>query len=70
MLVLGLFGGTLVQANVRHCLRLFWGNLFEATSDPQFVIASARPGCVREIPSSAPRPIFISTRTKASWQKF
>lgn len=41
MLVLGILGGTVVQTNVRHCLCLTLGNLFGATSNPQFVAAFA-----------------------------
>ena len=48
VLVLGLFGGTVVQANIRHSLWLALGYLFVPTSDPQFVAASAVIRCVHE----------------------
>ena len=40
-----------------------WDTCLELQSDPQFVAASAGPGCMGEGPSCAPRPAFSSTET-------
>lgn len=61
VLVLGLLGQNLVQANIRRCLCLALRNLFKATNDPQIVAASARLGCTCEGLSCATKLAFTST---------
>lgn len=69
MLLLDLLAQTLVQADVRCCLCLALGNLFEAMSDPQFVAVSVGLGCIYKGPSCARGPAFTKTGPEAGPQK-
>lgn len=66
---LGILEGTLMLANVRHCLCLAFSNLFGATGNPQFVASSAVLGCTWEGASCAPKSTFPSITPCAGQQK-
>lgn len=68
VLVLGLLGGTPVQAIVRCCLCLVLGNLFEATCDPLFVVMSVGLDCTHKGPSCSIRPALTNTRLTVGQQ--
>ena len=63
VLVLSSQRGTLGSGSCHiHCLCLALGNLLEAASDPQFVVASAGPGFTWEGRSYSPRLVFTCPR--------